>query len=460
MLNKSKQKVIMPHQDPKVRNKNFKEVCLGYDYERAKEEADRCLNCKHKPCVSGCPVNVDIPEFIKCILDDDLEKAYKIIAKTNALPAICGRVCPQEKQCEAKCVMGKIGEPVSIGNLERYVSDYHRINDTKGNKTGDKNGIKIAIVGSGPSGLTCANDLSLLGYDVTIYEALHTEGGVLSYGIPQFRLPRDVLKYEIDKLKLQGVKIETNVVIGKTLSLDDLFEMGYKAVYIASGAGIPRFMGIPGEKLPQVYCANEFLTRINLMNAHVEKFDTPLFNAKNVLVVGGGNVAMDAARCAKRLGADVTVMYRRSEEEMPARREEVKQAKEEGINFEFLSNPVKICGDEENNVNSVEYVEMKLLDDDGTGRRAVAEKGNGVFNIKADCVIMAIGNMPNSIIRESDKSIKCKSNGCIVVDDNTLKTSKPNTYAGGDAVTGAATVILAMNAGKRAALQIDKDINI
>lgn len=270
----------MPHQDPKVRNKNFKEVCLGYDYERAKEEADRCLNCKHKPCVSGCPVNVDIPEFIKCILDDDLEKAYKIIAKTNALPAICGRVCPQEKQCEAKCVMGKIGEPVSIGNLERYVSDYHRINDTKGNKTGDKNGIKIAIVGSGPSGLTCANDLSLLGYDVTIYEALHTEGGVLSYGIPQFRLPRDVLKYEIDKLKLQGVKIETNVVIGKTLSLDDLFEMGYKAVYIASGAGIPRFMGIPGEKLPQVYCANEFLTRINLMNAHVEKFDTPLFNAK------------------------------------------------------------------------------------------------------------------------------------------------------------------------------------
>ncbi len=460
MFNKSKKKVVMPVQNPDVRKDNFEEVALGYTLEMAKEEAFRCLNCKHTPCKSGCPVGVNIPEFINAVKNSDIELAYKIISETNALPAICGRVCPQEKQCEKKCVRAKNGEPVGIGNLERFVADWYMENMNESINVSEKsNGIKVAVVGSGPSGLTCANDLSNLGYDVTIYEALHCAGGVLSYGIPEFRLPKDIVNNEINKLKSNGVKIVANVIIGKTIYLDELFEMGYKAIYIASGAGTPKFMGIPGEGLPGVYSANEFLTRINLMHAYLEDYDTPIEKLKKVIVVGGGNVAMDAARCARRLGADVNVMYRRSEIEMPARKDEINHAKEEGINFLFLSNPIEIIGNSNTgNVEKVKYIKMKLSEPDASGRCKPVPTNEEPCLIDSDCVIIAIGNSPNAVVTNSDKSINCDSRGCIVVNDSTLATSKENVYAGGDIVTGAATVILAMGAGKKAALQIHNDI--
>ena len=456
MHDNKKRRVPMPTQNPEVRNKNFNEVELGYTKEMAMEEASRCLQCRHKPCVSGCPVKIDIPQFIKLIIDGDIESSYNIVYKSNALPGICGRVCPQEKQCEAKCVRGRMGDSVSIGKLERYVSDWYMDNVKADSHPKIKNikKEKIAIIGSGPSGLTCARELAEMGYSVTVYEALHCIGGVLAYGIPEFRLPRDILESEINALKGLGVQILTNMVIGKILSIDDLFSDGYKAVYVATGAGLPKFMGIPGEGLPGVYSANEFLTRVNLMHAYMKGYDTPIAIPKNAVVVGGGNVAMDAARCVKRLGAEkVTVIYRRSEQEMPARREEINHAKEEKIDFLFLSNPVKICGDDY--VNSIDCVKMVLSDPDSSGRRTPVVKDNSTFQITADCVIIAIGNNPNSIVTDSSKDIKCDDKGRIIVNSETLETSKKMTYAGGDSVTGAATVILAMEAGKRAAKQID-----
>ncbi|MEM0530432.1 NADPH-dependent glutamate synthase [Zongyangia sp. HA2173] len=458
MPNMSLHKVPMPEQDPNVRNKNFQEVALGYTEEMAMEEAGRCLHCKHMPCVSGCPVNVRIPEFIAEVAAGNFEKAYEIVASTNALPAISGRVCPQESQCEGKCVRGIKGEPVAVGRLERFVADWYMKNVKKDTTKPESNGHKVAIVGAGPSGLTCAGDLAKLGYEVTIFEAFHTPGGVLVYGIPEFRLPKSIVASEIDGLRKLGVNVMTNMVIGRVLSIDDIFEMGFEAVFIGSGAGLPSFLGIEGESLLGVYSANEYLTRINLMKGYLEDYDTPVHKAKNVAVVGGGNVAMDAARCAKRMGAEnVYIVYRRSEAEMPARAEEIHHAKEEGIIFKFLTNPVKVLGDEAGHVRALECLEMQLGEPDASGRRRPMAIEGSNFELPVDSVIMAIGTSPNPLIRTTTKGIEANNRGCLVVDES-MCTTREGVYAGGDAVTGAATVILAMGAGKTAAASIDKYI--
>lgn len=458
MPNMSLKKIPMPEQEPNVRNRNFEEVALGYTEEMAIEEATRCLNCKHKPCVSGCPVNVRIPEFIAEVQKGNFEKAYEIITSTNALPAVCGRVCPQETQCESKCVRGIKGEPVAIGRLERFVADWHMKHGNDKVEPVKSNGHKVAIIGAGPAGLTCAGDLSKKGYEVTIFEAFHDAGGVLIYGIPEFRLPKEIVHKEIDKLKQLGVTIMTNMVIGKVLSVDELFDMGYEAIFIGSGAGLPSFMGIEGEGLVGVYSANEFLTRINLMKAYKDDYDTPIKKSKSVAVVGGGNVAMDAARCAKRLGAEhVYIVYRRSEEEMPARLEEIHHAKEEGIEFMLLTNPKRILGDENGLVRGMECVKMELGEPDESGRRRPIEVKGSEFIVDVDSVIISVGTSPNPLIRSTTKGLEVNRRGCIIADD-TMKTTKDGVYAGGDAVTGAATVILAMGAGKTAAKSIDEYI--
>lgn len=452
----SLEKVKMPEQAPDIRNKNFKEVATGYTAEMAIEEAGRCLNCKHKPCVNGCPVNVRIPEFIAEVAKGDFLAAYKVITTTNALPAVCGRVCPQESQCESKCVRGIKGEPVAIGRLERFVADWYMENGKDEIEKPVSNGKKVAIVGSGPSGLACAGDLAKLGYDVSIFEAFHTAGGVLVYGIPEFRLPKTIVQKEIDKLSAMGVKVMTNMVIGKVLSIDELIDdMGFEAVFIGSGAGLPSFMGIEGEALVGVYSANEYLTRINLMKAYIENYDTPIKHSKAVAVVGGGNVAMDAARCAKRLGADVYIVYRRSEEEMPARLEEIHHAKEEGIQFKLLTNPVKILNDGTGKVAGIECLEMELGEPDASGRRRPVAKEGSNFVIDVDTVVMSIGTSPNPLIRSTTKGLETNRKGCLIVNEETMQTTREGIYAGGDAVTGAATVILAMGAGKKAAESID-----
>ena len=456
MPNMSLEKNKMPHQDPNVRNKNFQEVALGYTLEQAKDEAERCLQCKHKPCVGGCPVAIDIPAFIAKIKEEDLEGAYEIINRSSSLPAVCGRVCPQETQCEAKCVRGIKGEPVAIGRLERFVADWHRQNVEKEPALAEKNGHKVAVIGAGPAGLTCAGDLAKSGYEVTIFEALHVAGGVLVYGIPEFRLPKAIVHAEIDKLKKIGVTIETNTVVGKAVSVDELFSEGFEAVFIGSGAGLPRFMGIPGENFNGVFSANEFLTRINLMKAYREDSNTPVHHGKNVAVVGGGNVAMDAARCAKRLGAEnVYIVYRRSLDEMPARKEEVEHAMEEGIIFKTLCNPVEIVGNENKFVSGMKCVEMELGEPDASGRRRPVEKPNSEFLLDVDCVIMSIGTSPNPLIKSTTEGLQTNAHGCIVTEENG-QTTREGVYAGGDAVTGAATVILAMGAGKTAAQSIDE----
>ena len=457
MPNMSLTKVPMPEQDPNVRNKNFLEVAMGYTEEMAMEEASRCLNCKHKPCVSGCPVNVRIPEFVAKVAEGKFEEAYEIITSTNSLPAISGRVCPQENQCEGKCVRGIKGESVSIGRLERFCADYHmKHSDAKAVKP-QSNGKKVAVVGAGPSGLTCAGDLSKKGYEVTVFEAFHTAGGVLVYGIPEFRLPKAIVKKEVENLQDLGVEVKTNMVIGRVLSVDELFEMGYKAVFIGSGAGLPSFMGIEGEDLIGVYSANEYLTRTNLMKAYLEDYDTPIIKSKSVAVVGGGNVAMDAARCAKRLGAEnVYIVYRRGMEEMPARKEEVHHAMEEGIIFKNLNNPVKILGDENGRVRAMECIEMELGEPDASGRRKPIAKEGSNFELPVDTVIMSIGTSPNPLIRSTTPGLDTNKRGCLVVNEDTMQTTREGVYAGGDAVTGAATVILAMGAGKQAAQSIDE----
>ena len=453
----SLKKNSMPSQEADVRNKNFDEVALGYTKEQAIDEAKRCLNCKNKPCVGGCPVKIYIPEFIAKVAEGEFEEAYQIISKSSSLPAVCGRVCPQENQCEGKCVRGIKGEPVAIGRLERFVADYHNANSCDLPIKAEPNGHKVAVIGSGPAGLTCAGDLAKKGYDVTVFEALHLAGGVLVYGIPEFRLPKAIVQKEIDGLKALGVKIETNMVIGKVLSIDELMdEYGYEAVFIGSGAGLPKFMGIPGENFKGVYSANEFLTRINLMKAYREDSSTPVQHAKTVAVVGGGNVAMDAARCAKRLGAEVYIVYRRSMDELPARKEEVEHAEEEGIIFKTLCNPVKIFGDEKGNAVGMECIEMELGEPDASGRRRPIEKAGSEFTIDADCVIMALGTSPNPLIKSTTEGLETQKWGGIIADENTGLTSREGVYAGGDAVTGAATVILAMGAGKNAAEAIDE----
>ncbi len=456
--NMSLKKNEMPVQDPNVRNHNFSEVALGYSEETALDEAMRCLNCKNMPCVSGCPVNIHIPAFIEKIKEGDFEGAYQVISKSSSLPAVCGRVCPQEIQCESKCVRGIKGEPVGIGRLERFVADWHNAHSSDNVEVPSSNGHKVAVVGSGPSGLTCAGDLAKKGYKVSVFEALHTAGGVLVYGIPEFRLPKKIVKKEVDGLKKLGVEIYTNVIIGKTVMVDELFDMGFEAVFIGSGAGLPRFMGIEGEALCGVYSANEFLTRNNLMKSYNEDSATPVMHAQKTVVVGGGNVAMDAARTAKRLGAEVTVVYRRTENELPARREEVEHAMEEGIVFKFLTNPVKING-EDGWVKSVCCQQMELSEPDKSGRaRPVAVEGSE-YEIEADCVIMSIGTSPNPLIKSTTAGLEVNKRGGIIVNEETGATTKAGVYAGGDAVTGAATVILAMGAGKTAAKAIDEYIS-
>lgn len=445
----------MPCQKPLVRNRNFKEVALGYDENTAIEEAKRCLNCKHRPCVSGCPVNIAIPDFIALVAEGKFEEAYQVISNTSALPAVCGRVCPQEKQCESKCVRGIKGESVGIGRLERFVADYHNNHSEIKPQEIEKNGKSVAIIGSGPSSLTCAGDLAKMGYKVTIFEALHVAGGVLVYGIPEFRLPKSIVAREVEGLKALGVDIETNVVIGKSISVDDILQK-YDAVFIGSGAGLPRFMGIEGENLKGVYSANEFLTRINLMKAYEENSRTPVQHGKRVAVVGGGNVAMDAARCAMRLGAEhVYVIYRRSMDEIPARAEEVEHAQEEQIEFRTLTNPVRILGDDDKNVCGIECIDMELGEPDESGRRRpVAVKGSE-HAIDVDCVIIAIGTSPNPLIKVTTAGLDVDKRGCIVADESG-KTSRDGVFAGGDTVTGAATVIKAMGAGKASAKAIDE----
>ena len=445
----------MPNQDPLVRNKNFKEVALGYDAETAIAEAKRCLNCKHKPCMNSCPVNIFIPEFISYVAEGEFEKAYEVISRTSALPAVCGRVCPQEKQCEAKCVRGIKGDSVSIGRLERFVADYHNANTAIKKLNVEKNGKRVAVIGSGPSSLTCAGDLAKMGYDVTVFEALHIAGGVLVYGIPEFRLPKAIVAREVEGLKAAGVDFKTNVVVGKSISIDDIFEE-YDAVFIGSGAGLPRFMGIEGENLKGVYSANEFLTRINLMKAYTDSSRTPVHHGKKVAVVGGGNVAMDAARSAIRLGADkVYIIYRRSLEEIPARAEEVEHAIEETIEFRTLTNPVRIIGDEDKNVCGIECVKMELGEPDESGRRKPFTVKGSEHIIDVDCVIMAIGTSPNPLIKATTAGLEVNARGGIVTDEMG-RTSREGVFAGGDAVTGAATVIKAMGAGKASALAIDE----
>ena len=459
------QKNEMPTREPQVRAKDFKEVTLGYSEEIAVAEAQRCLNCKNKPCVDGCPVNIDIPDFISKIASRNFEGAYESISKSSSLPAVCGRVCPQEKQCESKCTMGIKFEPVGIGRLERFVADWHNENSNFVPNKAQSNGKRVAVVGSGPSGLACAGDLIKKGYDVTVFEALHTAGGVLVYGIPEFRLPKSIVKKEVETLKALGVDIETNVVIGKTLTVDELFDMGYEAVFIGSGAGLPNFMGIEGESLKGVYSANEFLTRSNLMKAYLDNSSTPIIKGGKVAVVGGGNVAMDAARTALRLGAEkVYIVYRRSMDELPARKEEVEHAIEEGIDFKLLCNPVKILGYEDKTdskygfVKGIECIKMELGEPDERGRRRPVPVENSEFILDVDAVIIAIGTSPNPLIKNTTKGLTVNSRGGIVVNEDGL-TSKEGVFAGGDAVTGAATVISAMGAGKTAAKAINEYLN-
>ena len=445
-------KVPVSEQDPKVRATNFEEVCLGYNKEEAMEEASRCLNCKNAQCIKGCPVSIQIPDFIAAVKDGDIEKAYEVISESSALPAVCGRVCPQESQCEGKCIRGIKGEAVSIGKLERFTADWARENGIKPQGASEKNGHKVAVIGSGPAGLTCAGDLAKLGYDVTIFEALHEAGGVLVYGIPEFRLPKSkVVAAEVENVKSLGVKIETNVIIGRSVTIDELMEKeGFEAVFIGSGAGLPRFMGIPGEQAKGVFSANEFLTRNNLMKAFKEGYDTPIARGKKVVVVGGGNVAMDAARTALRLGAEVHIVYRRSEAELPARVEEVHHAKEEGVIFDLLQNPTEILVDENGCVKGVRVIKIELGEPDESGRRRPVEIPGSEYEIEADTVIMSLGTSPNPLISSTTRGLDVNKRGCIICEDDGA-TSKEAVYAGGDAVTGAATVILAMGAGKAAA---------
>ena len=451
-------KVPVREQAPDVRNKNFDEVCLGYNAEEAQEEATRCLNCKNAKCVQGCPVSINIPEFIHNVKEGNFEEAYKVIGKSSALPAVCGRVCPQETQCEGQCIRGIKGEAISIGKLERFVADWARENNVSPEMPTEKKGKKVAVIGSGPSGLTCAGDLAKMGYDVTIFEALHEAGGVLVYGIPEFRLPKKtVVASEIENVKKLGVKIETNVVIGKSMTIDQLInEEGFDAVFIGSGAGLPRFMGIPGENANEVFSANEYLTRSNLMKAFREDYDTPIARFKKVAVVGGGNVAMDAARTALRLGAEVHIVYRRSEEELPARAEEVHHAKEEGIIFDLLTNPTEVLTDDKGNVTGIKCVKMELGEPDASGRRKPVEVPDSEFVMNLDAVIMSLGTSPNPLISSTTKGLEINKRKCIVAEEANGQTSKEGVYAGGDAVTGAATVILAMGAGKAAAKGIDE----
>lgn len=451
-------RVPVREQDPQVRAKNFDEVCLGYNKEEAMAEATRCLKCKKPQCQTGCPVNIDIPSFIREVEEGRIEDAYKVISLYSALPAVCGRVCPQESQCEAKCIRGIKGEPVSIGKLERFVADWARENGVRPEAPQEKKGKKVAVIGSGPAGLTCAGDLAKAGYDVTIFEALHEAGGVLVYGIPEFRLPKQsVVAAEVENVKALGVKIETNVVIGKSTTIDQLLnEEGFDAVFVGSGAGLPKFMGIPGENANGVFSANEFLTRNNLMKAFKDGYDTPIFKGKKVAVVGGGNVAMDAARTALRLGGEVHIVYRRSEAELPARVEEVHHAKEEGIIFNLLTNPKEILVDENGWVKGMKCVEMTLGEPDASGRRRPVEKQDSEFELELDTVIMSLGTSPNPLISSTTKGLEINSHKCIVAEESNGKTTKEGVYAGGDAVTGAATVILAMGAGKAAARGIDE----
>ena len=460
MYNKSLTKLPAREQAPEVRRRNFEEVSQGYDEAMAREEATRCIDCKNPACMTGCPVGVHIPDFIRHVKEGEFEKAYETIRLTNNLPAICGRVCPQETQCESKCVRGVKGDPVGIGRLERFCADYAMQHASTKTERPAPNGHRVAVVGSGPSGLTCAGDLAKLGYDVTIFEALHTPGGVLVYGIPEFRLPKRLVREEIATVEALGVKIETDVVVGRSVSLEELFDEGYEAVFVGSGAGLPRFQGIPGENLNGVYSANEFLTRINLMKAYAfPETDTPVRVGKKVAVVGGGNVAMDAARSALRLGADeVSIIYRRSEKEMPARLEEVHHAKEEGVNFRMLTNPTAIHGDENGSVRAMTCVEMELGEPDASGRRRPVVKQGSEFDIDVDTVVIAIGNSPNPLIRNTTPGLETQKWGGIIVDENGA-TSLENVYAGGDAVTGAATVILAMGAGKTAAKAIHEKLS-
>lgn len=457
--NMSLEKVKMPEQPGDVRNKNYEEVAIGYTDEMAIEEARRCLDCKHKPCVSGCPVKVRIPEFIQQVAIGNFEGAYEIIKSTNALPAVCGRVCPQETQCEELCVRGKKGESVGIGRLERFIADWYMKNVNKEIQVPEKNGKKVAVIGAGPSGLTCAGDLAKKGYDVTIYEAFHEAGGVLVYGIPEFRLPKAIVKKEVENLKKLGVKIELNMVIGKVLTLEEIFEDGFSAIYVASGAGLPSFMGVEGEGLVGVYSANEFLTRVNLMKAYKDEADTPIKKAKRVAVIGGGNVAMDAARCAKRVGADeVYIVYRRAREQMPARLEEIHHAEQEGVELKLLTNPIKFIGDEKGNVIGMECVKMELGEPDANGRRSPKTIEGSNFVIDVDAVILSVGTKPNPMIATTTTEMDLNNRNCIAVDDRAM-TTKANVYAGGDATVGAATVIYAMGCGKTAASSIDEDLS-
>ena len=451
-------RVAVTEQDPVERAKNFKEVCLGYDNERAVKEASRCLHCKNPKCVEGCPVSINIPEFISHIKENDIEGAAKEIAKYSSLPAVCGRVCPQESQCEGKCVLGIKGEPIAIGKLEKYAADWARENNVDVSFKEESNNIKVAIIGSGPAGLTCAGDLAKKGYDVTIFEALHEPVGVLVYGIPEFRLPKEeVVKAEIDNIKKLGVKIETNVIVGRTITIDEILnDEGFKAVFIGSGAGLPKFMGIPGENANGVFSANEFLTRVNLMKAFKEDYDTPVKVGKRVAIVGGGNVAMDAARTALRLGAESHIVYRRSESELPARQEEVHHAKEEGVVFDILTNPVEILSDENGWVKGIKCVKMELGEADDSGRRRPVPVEGSEFVMDVDTVIMSLGTSPNPLISSTTDGLETNKWKCLIADEETGLTTKEGVYAGGDAVTGAATVILAMGAGKKAAKAIDE----
>ncbi len=460
MPNMDKNKTAMPEQEPMVRNKNFQEVALGYTEEQAKIEAARCLGCKNQPCVAGCPVNVHIPEFIKKIVEGSYEAAYLINTSTNSLPAVCGRVCPQESQCEERCVRGIKGEPIGIGRLERFIADWHMAHDTGVTASvPDKNGHKVAVVGSGPAGLTCAGDLAMAGFDVTVFESLHETGGVLIYGIPEFRLPKAIVKKEIERLESMGITIRKDVVIGRTITIDELFEDRFEAVFIGSGAGLPQFLGIEGESLLGVYSANEYLTRINLMKSYLKDYDTPAVKSKYVAVVGGGNVAMDAARCAQRMGAEkVYIIYRRSMTELPARAEEVHHAVEEGIEFKLQNNPVKILGDENSRVTAIECVRMELGEPDDSGRRRPIPVEGSNFTIDVDTVIIAVGTSPNPLIKSTTEGLQANRWGCLIADDRGL-TTRDGIWAGGDAVTGAATVILAMGAGKTSARAITEYIN-